>query len=71
MMARKMRSTDAEEEIKEAFRVFDKDGELKKYGNFHRKFFHCHDFITVGESLHTPKWSLKSKELKFLSPKEE
>ena len=26
MMARKMRSTDAEEEIKEAFRVFDKDG---------------------------------------------
>lgn len=26
MMARKMRDTDSEEEIKEAFKVFDKDG---------------------------------------------
>ena len=26
MMARKMKDTDSEEEIKEAFRVFDKDG---------------------------------------------
>jgi len=26
MMARKMRETDSEEELREAFRVFDKDG---------------------------------------------
>lgn len=26
MMARKMKDTDSEEEIKEAFKVFDKDG---------------------------------------------
>jgi calmodulin len=26
MMARKMKDTDSEEEIREAFRVFDKDG---------------------------------------------
>ena len=28
MMARKMKDTDSEEEIREAFRVFDKDGML-------------------------------------------
>ena len=28
MMARKMKDTDSEEEIREAFRVFDKDGTL-------------------------------------------
>ena len=28
MMARKMKNSDSEEEIKEAFRVFDKDGKL-------------------------------------------
>ncbi len=27
MMARKMRETDSEEEIREAFKVFDKDGD--------------------------------------------
>lgn len=29
MMARKMKDTDSEEEIKEAFKVFDKDGNGK------------------------------------------
>ena len=28
MMARKMKSSESEEEIKEAFRVFDKDGKI-------------------------------------------
>lgn len=32
MMARKMKDTDSEEEIKEAFKVFDKDGNGEKLG---------------------------------------
>uniref|UniRef100_A0A8D2DRV0 EF-hand domain-containing protein n=1 Tax=Sciurus vulgaris TaxID=55149 RepID=A0A8D2DRV0_SCIVU len=31
MMARKMKDTDSEEEIREAFRVFDKDATVSKY----------------------------------------
>ena len=43
MMSRKMRDVDSEEEIKEAFKVFDKDGngfisaaELRLVGHAHR-----------------------------------
>jgi calmodulin len=37
MMAKKMKETDSEEELREAFRVFDKDGNGYLYLNYTKK----------------------------------
>ena len=46
MMARKMKDTDSEEEIREAFRVFDKDGN----GYIRCVRFSVHGFTTTGDA---------------------
>merc|ERR1719391_1273600 len=46
MMARKMKDTDSEEEIREAFRVFDKDG-----NGFISAAELCHVMTNLGEKL--------------------
>ena len=47
MMARKMKDTDSEEEIREAFRVFDKDGKKEhsqKSSSLRDLLTHAHSF---------------------------